>query len=63
MTSLCNLQFQKFIQTLHNDGSHIEDVHLLFCAHFMNIFSIFRGVELRDFTSKNAKMASGLCNL
>ena len=40
VTSLCNLQFQKFIQTLHNDGSHIEDVHLLFCAHFMNIFSI-----------------------
>ena len=49
VTSLCNLQFQKFIQTLHNDGSHIEDVHLLFCAHCMNIFSIFRGVELRHF--------------
>ena len=43
------LQFQKFIQTFHNDGSHIEDVHLLFCAYFMNIFSIFRGVELRHF--------------
>ena len=25
---------------------HIEDVHLLFCAHFINIFSSFRGVEL-----------------
>ena len=49
MTSLCNLQFQKLIQTLHNDGSHIEDVHLLFCAHFMNIFRFFRGVELRHF--------------
>ena len=24
-----------YIQTLHNDSSHIEDVHLLFCTHFM----------------------------
>ena len=24
-------------------------VHLLFCAYFINIFSIFRGVELRHF--------------
>ena len=49
--SLCNLQLQKFsflsIKTLHNDCSHIEDEHLLFCAHFMNIFSFLRGVELR----------------
>ena len=49
MTSLCNLQFQKFIQTLHNDGSHFEDVHLSFCAHLINIFSFLTGVELRHF--------------
>ena len=34
---------------LYNDCSHIEDVHLLFCAHFINIFSFLRGIELRHF--------------
>ena len=44
MSGLCNLCLQQFslfyIQTLHNDCSHIEDVHLLFiqisygfCSH------------------------------
>ena len=37
--SLCNLKLQQYsilyIQTLHNDCSHIEDVHLLFCACFI----------------------------
>ena len=45
--SLCNLSLQKFlfffIQTLPNDYSHIEDVHLLFCARFINFFLIFEG--------------------
>ena len=51
--SLCNPSLQKFsfffIQTLPNDCSHIEDVHLLFCARFIIFFSYFRGVELRHF--------------
>ena len=51
--SLCNLLLQKFsfffIQTLPNDCSHIEDVHLLFCAHFIIFFSFLRVVELRHF--------------
>ena len=38
--------------TLYNDCSHIEDVHLLFCANFMFFFSFLRGVELRHFSSK-----------
>ena len=38
-----------FIQTLLNDCSHIEDVHLLFCASFINFFSFLRGVVLRHF--------------
>ena len=42
--SLCNSFL--FIKILHNGCSHIEDVHLLFHAHFMNIFSFLRGVEL-----------------
>ena len=54
--SLCNLLLQKFsfliIQTLHNDCSHIEDVHPIFCAHFMNIFSYLSDVELRHFSIK-----------
>ena len=37
--SLCNLKLQQYsilyIQTLHNDCSHNEDVHLLFCARFI----------------------------
>ena len=32
-----------FIQTLSNDRSHIEDVHLLFCARFIIFFLIFEG--------------------
>ena len=56
--SLCNLQLQKFsflfIQTLYNDCSHIEDVHHLLCAHFMNFFSLMPGGELRHFNVKNA---------
>ena len=39
-----------FIKTLPNDCSHIEDVHLLFCARFIFFFfSFLRGVELRHF--------------
>ena len=38
-----------FIQTLPNYWSHIEDMHLLFCACFINFFSFLRGVELRHF--------------
>ena len=30
-----------YIQTLHNYCSHIKDVRLPFCAHFINIFFIF----------------------
>ena len=45
--SLCNLLLQQFsflyVQTLPNDCSYIEDVHLLFCAHLINIFFIFYG--------------------
>ena len=45
--SLCNLLLQKFsflfIQTLQNDCSYIEDVHLLFCAHFIFFLLIFDG--------------------
>ena len=37
---------------MHNDCSHIIDVHLLFYAHFTNIFFILRGLELRHFSFK-----------
>ena len=51
--SLCNLYLQQYsllyIQTLHDDCSHIEDVHLPFNAHLMNIFLFLTGVELRHF--------------
>ena len=34
---------------LHDDCSHIEDVHLPFCAHLINIFLFLTGVEHRHF--------------
>ena len=44
---ICNSNsFHSFyFQTFHNDCSYIEDVHLPFCAHLINIL-IFTGVEL-----------------
>ena len=51
--SLCNLKLQQysilFIQTLHNDCSHIEHMHLLFCARFIFFLTFLTGVELRRF--------------
>ena len=48
--SLCSLKLQQYsilnIQTLHNDCSHIENVHLLFCAGFIIFFTVLTGVEL-----------------
>ena len=47
VSSLCDLYVQKFsflyIQTLPNDCTHIEDVHLLLCARFIFFFFIFEG--------------------
>ena len=48
---------------LHNNCSHIEDVHLLFCAHFPTFFSFWTVVELRHFTIQNAQRVPGLCIL
>ena len=44
-----------YIQTLHNDCSHIEDVHLPFCAHL---------VGLRHFPIRNGKgsLVCVICN-
>ena len=51
--SLCNLKPEQYsilyIQNLHNDCSHIEDVHLLFCACFIIFFTFLTGVELKRF--------------
>ena len=45
--SLCNLKLEQYsilyIQTLHNDCSHIEDVHLPFFARFIIFFHFFDG--------------------
>ena len=38
-----------YIQTLHNYCLHIEDMHLLFCAHSISISSFLRGVEHIEF--------------
>ena len=45
--------FLRFYSNFAMNGcSHIEDVHYPFCAHFMNIFSFLRGVELRHFSDQ-----------
>ena len=41
-----------YAQTLHNDCLHIEDVHLLFCTHFM-IFYVQRFSESRSSSGSN----------
>ena len=48
---ICNSNsFHSFIFNLCIMIFHfIEDVHLLFCAHLINIFTFFTGVELRHF--------------
>ena len=38
-------------------------MHLLFCAHLINIFLFFRSVELRYFIHPKCLGVSGLCNL
>ena len=56
--SLCNLKLQQYsilyIQTLHNDCSHVEDVHLLFCACFIILFTFWRVLNLDIFSIRNA---------
>ena len=49
---------------MHNDCSHIEDVHLLFYAHFMNIFSLLGGLELRHFSLERLRwfLVCVICN-
>ena len=44
MQSVTPTLFILLYLNLHNDCSHIEDVHLLFYAHFMDIFFHFWGI-------------------
>ena len=37
---------------IYNDCSHIEDVYILFYAHFTILFH-FRGLELKIFSAQN----------
>ena len=39
-----------YIQTLHYDCSHIEDMHLSFSAHLIILSSFLTGVELLQFS-------------
>ena len=51
-----------YIQTLPNGCSYIEDMHLPFCAHLINIFSIlFTGVELRHFSPSEIRRGCVVC--
>ena len=45
--SLADSPILVYVQTLHNDCLHIEDVHLLFCTPFM-IFYVQRFSESRS---------------
>ena len=49
MQSVTPKVFILFYPNFANDCSHIEDVHLLFCARSINFFSFLRGIELRHF--------------
>ena len=54
VSRLCNLKQFSFpnIQTLNNDCSYIEDVHLLFCTHFIILFFILGILNLDIFPVK-----------
>ena len=52
-----------YIQTLHNECSHIEDVHHLFCAHLILFYSIFVSVELRYYYVYTTFRMLTLCNI
>ena len=57
------MEYQQFsflnIQTLHNYYLYIYYVHLLFCAHLINIFLYFRSVGLGYFI--HPKCLVGVC--
>ena len=42
-----------YTHTFHNNCSYIEDLHLLFCAHLINIFSFLRVLNLDIFSIRN----------
>ena len=54
------------MQTLHNDCSHIENVYLIFCTHFMILFIFFflgGGLEVRFFFRKMVRcLVCVICN-
>ena len=52
-----------FSQTLHNDSSHIKDVHRLFCAHLIILHYICESVELRHYNVYTNYVVLTLCNL
>ena len=56
VSGLCNLLLLQFsflyIQTLLNDCLYIKDVHLLFCAHLINIFLFLWVLNLDIFPSE-----------
>ena len=60
VSSSCNNNWllQKFLflyfRTLYIVCLNIEDMDHLFCAHFINVFSSFGGVELGHFFIRNA---------
>ena len=53
--------FHSLIQTLHNDCSYIVHLHLIFCAHFIDIFVIFRAVKLSHFYPSEMLTGCLLC--
>ena len=64
MSSVTPKAFFLFIQTLQNNCSHIEDVHLPFCAHLINIFSFLTVVEQSFFLSEMLRgcLVCVICN-
>ena len=51
------------IQTLCNDCLDIDDVHLPFCAHLINIFLFLGLLNLDIFSHPKCLGVSCLCNL
>ena len=56
--------FHSFVFKLYNDCSHNENVHFLFCAHFMNIFSFLGVLNFSSYPSKMLRwhLVCVICN-
>ena len=58
---VCEIKDLIWVMRFQSPLVYIEDVHLLFCAHLIYIFSFFTGVELRHFFPSEMRTGCLVC--